>query len=333
MGLVCFVDNCAVRIYNVSTGEATPWIKSSVCIHHVEKHNDTVNATEKPGCYFGFDPATGKHKVIFMWCEGKFKNVPVCEVLTVGENTWRIVNDVPPCKPDETMDTYVTYANGSIYWYLSHSSDDYKPRFEYSKGKEVIEYSNESIMAFDIGSEKFRVIRIPEFTVTNLVHADIRLDEVDGCLPILRWKEPIIKLWIFHDHNKAAYGITNTRIDDWTQESISLPSYLLGNQRIIFFHFVAGKDQVILETYNRDHLYHKPCGVDRNARLADFYSYDRKDKRVGKFKINGISLIPEVLSFNTLCTTHVESLLRVTETELSSQADKSTSSSWWCHHC
>ncbi|XP_026410624.1 putative F-box protein At1g50870 [Papaver somniferum] len=87
-GLVCLVDNCAVQIHNVSTMESTPWIKSKVCMNR-EKDDCIVNILEEPRCYFGFDPTTKKHKAIFVWCRGKFQDFPVCEVLTVGDNTWR----------------------------------------------------------------------------------------------------------------------------------------------------------------------------------------------------------------------------------------------------
>ncbi|XP_026445589.1 F-box/LRR-repeat protein At2g40920-like [Papaver somniferum] len=63
-GLFCFVDNRAVRIYNVSTMESTPRIKSTVCMN-IEKDNGIVE--EEPRCYFGFDPTTKKHKALFVW--------------------------------------------------------------------------------------------------------------------------------------------------------------------------------------------------------------------------------------------------------------------------
>ncbi|KAI3949119.1 hypothetical protein MKW92_019727 [Papaver armeniacum] len=156
-GLVCFVNNCAVRIYNVSTMESTPWIKSTVCMN-IEKDNGIV---EEPRCYFGFDPTTKKHKALFVWGRGKFQDFPVCEVLTVGDNTWRIIDEVLPYNITGNI---TQYANGSIYWLIHGRSDDgIKPMVEYSGYREEMFFSGEDvekytkwIMAFDIGSEKFR---------------------------------------------------------------------------------------------------------------------------------------------------------------------------------
>ncbi|XP_026436385.1 F-box protein At1g11270-like [Papaver somniferum] len=113
-GFICLPDIFAVQIYNVSTGEVTPWIKSSV-FTNVEKENVILKVYEQPECYFGFDPSTGKHKVIFLWYAGRFKKRQVCEVLTVGDNMWRIIDDAPPCKPNGNISAC---ENGSIYWFM-----------------------------------------------------------------------------------------------------------------------------------------------------------------------------------------------------------------------
>ncbi|KAI3876240.1 hypothetical protein MKW92_047241 [Papaver armeniacum] len=99
-GLICLVDIFAVQIYNVSTGEVTPWIKSTIFIN-LEKQNVIVKVGDRPECYFGFDIITGKHKAIFLWYEGKFKDLPVCEVLAVGDNAWRRIDDAPHVNPME----------------------------------------------------------------------------------------------------------------------------------------------------------------------------------------------------------------------------------------
>ncbi|KAI3964219.1 hypothetical protein MKW92_011253 [Papaver armeniacum] len=114
-GLICFVDVFAVRVYNVSTREVTPWIISPV-FAKLEKENGMVNAfNPRPICNFGFDQTTKKHKVIFIWCEGKFQKFPVCEVLTVGDNTWREIDELPPYLH---IGATSVSANGSIYWNL-----------------------------------------------------------------------------------------------------------------------------------------------------------------------------------------------------------------------
>ncbi|KAI3974162.1 hypothetical protein MKX01_033413 [Papaver californicum] len=194
-GFICLVDNdiFAVQIHNVSTQEVTPWIKSTVFMN-VEKQNAITKFYEEPECNFGFDPSTGKHKVIFMWYGGIFKDLPVCEVLTVGDHTWRIIDDVPPCEPSQNISAY---ADGSIYWFVEYS---------------------ESIMAFDIGSEKFRVILIPKFTLLEYSQ-DICYGfvEMDGCLAVIRRRDHTVKMWKFHDYNKENGTSTITSEKNWTE--------------------------------------------------------------------------------------------------------------------
>ncbi|XP_026418036.1 putative F-box protein At1g50870 [Papaver somniferum] len=279
-GLVCFVDSCAVQIHNVSTMESTPWIKSKVRMN-LEKDGCIVNILEEPTCYFGFDPTTKKHKAIFVWCRGKFRNFPVCEVLTVGNNTWRIIDEALPYS---ILGNITQYANGSIYWLIQRPW----------------------VMAFDIGSEKFRVIRAPKFTVENELGFQ-RFSEVDGCLAIVCQDEQIVNMWILHDHNKENGSSTSSSSEkDWTQLTITLPSNNREDWWFVYFYSVAGTDQIILETY-RDP---GPFGFRRNAKLAKFYFYDLKQKTFKKFEVDGISFFSEY-SRTECVSTFVESLLPV----------------------
>ncbi|CAN1809943.1 F-box protein At3g07870 [Linum perenne] len=148
-GLLCIVDShFAVQICNVSTGQATPWINSAVVMSR--------NHEGPPRCQFGFDPVTGKHKVLYLWhanyyvCrpgreQDRYKEAPVCEVLTVGDTRWRIIDDVPPC---EIQRDYNAYVNGSIYWITFRRLGRNVPKSGHS----------DTLVAFDIGSEKFRMI-------------------------------------------------------------------------------------------------------------------------------------------------------------------------------
>ncbi|KAI3933217.1 hypothetical protein MKW92_007275 [Papaver armeniacum] len=138
-GLICFAGIFGVRIYNVSTREVTPaWINSTVYMNVEKKKNGIEDASERPpGCYFGFDPITKMHKVIFVWCSGKFQKDPVCEVLIVGDNTWKVIDELPPASP---IAKACVSANGSIY----------------------CDEEEEWLMAFDIGSHKFRMIPVPK---------------------------------------------------------------------------------------------------------------------------------------------------------------------------
>ncbi|KAI3943877.1 hypothetical protein MKW92_002440 [Papaver armeniacum] len=310
-GLICFVDIFAVRIYNVSTREVTPWIKSTVFMN-VENENGIADALDgSPHCNFGFDPTTKKHKVIFMWCEGKFQDFPVCEVLTVGDNTWRVIGELPPCL---NIGMATVSVNGSIYWNLFGPFGDdigIKLRLDSSDSEDAESPDEEEdytewIMAFDIESEKFRMFPVPPVPKyerdESFSFNEFSLSVVDGCLAILRQTDRKVKMWIFQDHNKEN-GISITSSEkDWTRLSIKLTIEL--RRSAIYVHSVSGRDQIILETY-RDAYYHGK----RNARDANFYYYDRKNNTLRKLEINGITSIPE--DCRAECSTFVENLLPV----------------------
>ncbi|CAN1813029.1 F-box protein At4g19940 [Linum perenne] len=242
-GLLCLVDSFfSVQIYNVSTGQATPWISSAVTMKW--KHEG------QPRCQFGFDPNTGKHKVVHLWhlnykqlsyylVEESYTEAPVCEVLTVGDTRWRIINDVPPC---EIRRDYSAYANGSIYW-IAYSES----------GRGRAEYS-ESLVAFDIGSEKFRMISIPNFTLWGeYPFPCLGLIEMDGCITVIRLKSlhsDEVRLWKFYDHEKengtsATIGSSSGKKEVWTEVDIILPPHMKSCWDIIF-HPISGKDEMIL---------------------------------------------------------------------------------------
>ncbi|XP_026460433.1 putative F-box protein At3g10240 [Papaver somniferum] len=93
-GLICFIEDSegAACIFNVSTREVTPWIRSSL-----DDDDDFF-----PLAYgFGFDPATNQYKVICIWEMAEEEDSStifgplVCEVLTLGDNSWRRIDEVP----------------------------------------------------------------------------------------------------------------------------------------------------------------------------------------------------------------------------------------------
>ncbi|XP_026380272.1 F-box protein At2g40910-like [Papaver somniferum] len=105
-GLVCFMDtdNYRACIYNVTTRESTPWIKSAT-----KQQVDEEQALYKYSRLFllrhefGYDPATKEYKVVSLWrlCrrnrETDVKSVDVVgEVLTVRQNSWRKIYVVLP---------------------------------------------------------------------------------------------------------------------------------------------------------------------------------------------------------------------------------------------
>ncbi|CAN0921308.1 Putative F-box protein At1g32420 [Linum grandiflorum] len=243
-GLLCFfdVDNSDVLIYNVSTGQAvTPWIRSSM----------KQLPLDKSVCELGFDPDTGEYKVILVG-HGSIA-AAACEVLTVGvDDSWRIINAVisPRCK---LFALVRSYANGSIYWMY------------YNK-----------LLAFDIGSEKFRTIKIPVFTLSG--DKDFQLTELDGCLTVVfcdGLDGEILKLWKFHDRNKKGTSYTTAASEDWTVISIKLPVYI-DCWSAVFLYPIPGRDQIIVEDFES----------------ACFYSYNMVNKTFSEFEIRGLPSLP-----------------------------------------
>lgn len=161
-GLLCFAT-CNMEeflIYNPMTGEKLPWIETTIKVNQGEENRRIVDCIE-----LGFDPVSNQHKVICISSSRLKKyatdkdGLPISsdqqvgaedqivEVLTVGENTWRRIDAVPPYRVGIGREELAkpVYVNGNIYW-----------RFRYVRKGEVI-------MGFDFGTESFRVIPIPEF--------------------------------------------------------------------------------------------------------------------------------------------------------------------------
>ncbi|RZC64095.1 hypothetical protein C5167_025855 [Papaver somniferum] len=123
-GLICFVDwevknsyisisNFYIRIFNVSTREITPWMKSSFLREERGEHCGSREVTSNL-FQLGFDPVTKETKLVGVWsirkkhCNAYF----VCEVLTLRSNTWRRIDNVPLYN----IQSNSAYLNGSIYW-------------------------------------------------------------------------------------------------------------------------------------------------------------------------------------------------------------------------
>ncbi|OVA05762.1 F-box domain [Macleaya cordata] len=219
-GLICFVDllEPAACINNLSTREKTRWIKTSV-----KREEIRLGFDYRPGgpvFGFGFDPATKEHKVICMWEICRYTTMPsyeliggttekICEVLTVGQNSWRRIDDVP----QYMLRGRAIYANGSIY---RRNADE---RLEY-----------EVIVAFDVGSEKFRSIPIPNFIVDTWDSdgvCDLRTDyllEGDGRIALVdEISVNAVRLWICHENKEKMTS-------RWTENTVTLPG--LKGQRL-----------------------------------------------------------------------------------------------------
>ncbi|KAI3991029.1 hypothetical protein MKX01_029253 [Papaver californicum] len=260
-GLICFHNPCfgSVLIYNPSTRERTSWIKSII-----EKEHESGICSHG----FGFDPTTREHKVVCINVISRITtsvNDPavvsyvkefVCEVLTVGENKWRKIDEVP--SHTFRMSAYV---NGYIYWIGNIKS-------AFTKA--------EVILGFDVGSEKFnRVIKIPNFMLDLWNIGSTRLSkelvEVDGHLAIIDIEEDSwINLWIYNDDEDTCNSNVNACDGNWIKEAIPMPCAWDGKGYLAFEH-IPGTDLIILKSFP------KPIELE----CLYFYSRDKK-KYYGK---------------------------------------------------
>ncbi|CAN0857060.1 F-box protein At5g65850, partial [Linum grandiflorum] len=222
---------------------------------------DSFDVMRKPVRGFGIDPITGQHKVIFVWHDSR---PAACEVLTVGVGAgWRIIDAVPPtCAFSYGYKT--TYANGFIYYTFLNKDDG---------------MYFDSLVAFDIGSEKFRMMTTPQLPCDCSY-----VMELDGCLTHVVTGPKTKKLWKFHDRNKEPSN--GSEVADWSEVSTEMPC-CFSPEAFVYFHPVPGKDRLILETYDRSGE-SKPFWEP-----AQFYCYNRINKTIiSKFDIQGIPYLP-----------------------------------------
>ncbi|XP_026412988.1 putative F-box protein At1g32420 [Papaver somniferum] len=307
-GLICFVDTnkYAVRIYNISTREASPWIHSKLLLNEKEKH-PTIDTQRIHGTSyrFGYDPATKEYKVLCIWritfrkaglsLKGEndvvddYDKISVCEILTSGNSTWRKIDAVPPCNLGEGIPD--VYANGSIYWCT-----------KMWLGCPI------SIAAFDFGTEKFRMIEIPKLIRDQpldpdpLYHHYVSLLELDGCLGIIRRiSDYVCKLWIFNDDHHRQRDNEKVGGEIWSEETIPLP-FPWDRTRWLYFSEVVGTYELILRDYQI---------VGGRISRIPLYSYHRKEKSFKEIKTDGSPFLdPDAYSFEKL-TTYVENLVPV----------------------
>lgn len=225
-GLVCITAGYeAFIIYNPSTGERSPWISTT----KASQENQGKGRREVACIALGFSPATNEHKVV---CISSIKRNPdsetyknccdypdkedidgedqVCEVMTIGENTRRRIDEIPPYSlgnkevysgggPDN-CDSSSVYVNGSIYW-----------RFRYTRKGEVV-------MGFDLEKEKFRVIPIPDYVIHPLERKysqTVELMEIDGHVVVFKWiRENDSSVLVIDEDGDSI---------QWTEEKLLMP--------------------------------------------------------------------------------------------------------------
>ncbi|KAI3844069.1 hypothetical protein MKW92_043898 [Papaver armeniacum] len=312
-GLIGFVDwiAAAIRIYNVSTREVTPWIKSTLLAEEkssFEKEDDTIEIK------------IDKHKVFCFWTLSRtqsflgrhsgYQTYAAWEALTVGRDTkWRRIHVVPSdnqMKLDEVVPpwdkgSWHVHINGTIYWLwypMNHISlcQQYVVVHGHIPDPKVI-------VAFDVGSEKFRVIPIPSFILDEpreeRFSSPIAILELNGRVALSYRLSPyILKLWVLDDGVGRKLENCHGNGKNWTAEIIKLPFRC---DPVIKFHAVVGTDQIVFEFYD---------DAQRNLKFVSLYSYDRKKKTFKKIEIDGVSLFPLHYS-RSVFRTFTESLFSV----------------------
>ncbi|KAI3994599.1 hypothetical protein MKX01_028343, partial [Papaver californicum] len=319
-GLFCFINirTYCVCIHNPSTRESTSWIKLAIkreegdegeLIDVIDEHGDLVEYCVSYiylSWKFGYDPTTKEHKVIWIWVRQlsngpEKKEVCLCEVLTVRHNSWRIIDAVPPVSPSCLSAATSAYANG--YWLLHGSDDDEFDPYDVDP----------LIVEFSVGTEKFRVISIPNFIVDDLrppYNSGNGLTEVDGRLVLLARKmshtDYDFNSWIKnksismktcilnnnHDRDKgrtnlmsASSGSSTSNDYWWMEDSFLMPQFDWKPQDPNCVVPIPGTDLFIV----------------RSSDARSFYYYNWRQKSYSdKFGFNGFnSFIEEKASYGS----------------------------------
>ncbi|KAI3895197.1 hypothetical protein MKX03_009382 [Papaver bracteatum] len=221
-------------------GLRTPWIETS----NFNKNTGEERRREVSCIAFGYSPITKEHKVLCISTtkkEGIGRGVSVhfqsrsgctkedscflkheeigvdeeqvCEVFTVGENTKRRIDAVPPY----ILLSKVSYM-GDVYQYNEESKSVYVRskiywRFRYTSKGEVL-------MVFDVRTEKFLVIRIPGYVTETPWNfwkypQTVELLEVDGHIVVLNFTPGCpISFWILDQDDGS---------NKWTNEKVKTP--------------------------------------------------------------------------------------------------------------
>ncbi|KAI3859768.1 hypothetical protein MKW92_023259 [Papaver armeniacum] len=266
-GLLCAMDlfDYRVCVYNISTRESTPWIKSTFIKQQQDKKQDRRTNFLLTRFGLGYDPVTKEHKVIAVWngVPRAPTNELVCEVLTVRQNSWRRIDvvDLPPLCEMDYHHGYVesVHVNGFICWLHFH-----------------LDCKEPCLIQFEVGSEKFRKINI--LLSEKIFNGHLRLIDIDDQLAILATREKLIKMYILGEQDKESKTVTASSYY-WMEETFSEPPSdweLLWKYKNRIFNcesnpHIPGTD-----------LFMGKCTDDDFS----FYGYDWRKKIYSRFKIN-----------------------------------------------
>ncbi|KAI3921326.1 hypothetical protein MKW92_026628, partial [Papaver armeniacum] len=277
-----------IGIYNLSTREGTPWIKSAVLRKLLKEDR---GAYERPwlNCTMGYDPSSKKHKVVGIWKSMQPCYV-VCEVLTVGEDNWRKIDDLPPY--DIAYYGSEVYLNGSIYYLTQMLSiwgsycNNEEPKF---------------IVAFNVASEKFTSIRVPNISFgmpsddLDFIYYSVQLLDLNGQLglfAVASGSDYAPKLWLFNNDGKNKKNKTSA----WTEVLIEIP--LTFDKGLYPVHPIPGTNHILL-TPNSD------------IPSALCYSYNWITKNTNQIEMEGLPSSVPCFSSSSRNAIYFESLLPV----------------------
>ncbi|KAJ9707925.1 hypothetical protein PVL29_000139 [Vitis rotundifolia] len=144
--------------------------------------------------YLGFDPSTKTYKVLRAW-KGEFGRSKY-EIFTLGSHAWRIIKD----GPEDALETKGICLNGTIYW---------------TKAGPV---TQNSVIAFDIGEEKFRCVPVPPASPiwTDYSSSIIQIGGHIAIVDYLELAESISNVMIMWKLEDSVNGV-------WSQKRLVLP--------------------------------------------------------------------------------------------------------------
>lgn len=112
---------------------------------------------------FGFDPLTGDYKVVSIWyfwdiSANALDCHPIIFVYNLGSNSWRDLKDVGCFKSSYRACSSLckTYLNGVYYWTMEFSNTNVA-----------------AVLAFDMSTEKFQEIHVPDCLKSKIGHVTI----------------------------------------------------------------------------------------------------------------------------------------------------------------
>ncbi|KAI3862898.1 hypothetical protein MKX03_014854 [Papaver bracteatum] len=278
-GLLCAMDliDYRVCVYNISTRESTPWIKSTFIKQQQDKKQDIRTNFLLMRFGLGYDPVMKEHKVIAAWSgiPRAATNELVCEVLTVRQNSWRRIDvvDLPPlCGMHYDHYGYVesVHVDGFICWMHFH-----------------LDFEEPCFIQFDVGSEKFRKINILLFDQIFDGNSIYRLIDIYGRLGILATRGKSIKICMLYEEDKdsktvtSSAGSTPTCNYYWMEETISVSELLLDCELLWKYKYRLLNCDSNPHIPGTDLFMGKCTGDD-----FSFYCYDWKKKSYSRFKIN-----------------------------------------------